>query len=225
MNLPGGRPVQAIVWRESHPGRCSENQVEPSDVALMERIRDNDEEAFATFVSRYQRRFYRLAYGYVRNHEESLDAVQEAFIKVYKARATWEPRANPFTWAYRIVANHCIDMLRKRRGNTFSLDDGGDDENRSREFVDHDAVDPLRAQVQREEGERVRLAILKLPNRQREVLILRHYEGLSLQEIAESQDCALGTVKSSLHRALGNLKGILEGQSEKAGRGETHQDV
>jgi len=51
---------------------------------------------------------------------------------------------------------------------------------------------------------------MRLPDRQREVLILRHYEGLSLQEIAEAQDCALGTVKSSLHRALANLKELLQ---------------
>jgi len=57
----------------------------------------------------------------------------------------------------------------------------------------------------------MREAIGKLPARQREIIVLRHYEGLSLQEIAEAQACALGTVKSSLHRALANLKVILEG--------------
>jgi RNA polymerase sigma-70 factor (ECF subfamily) len=185
--------------------------VEPSDVALMARVQDDDEEAFATFVSRYQRRFYRLAYGYLHNHDETLDAVQEAFIKVYRARASWEPRANPFTWAYRIVANHCIDMLRKRRSDTYSIDED-DDDGRARDIEDKDAVNPLGAQVQREEAERVREAILMLPDRQREILILRHYEGLSLQEIAEAQECALGTVKSSLHRALANMKGFLEGR-------------
>ena len=193
--------------------------MEPSDVALMERVRDDDEEAFATFVSRYQRRFYRLAYGYLHEHEEALDAVQESFIKVYRARASWEPRANPFTWAYRIVANHCIDMLRKRRGDTYSLDDETDD-GRSRQIEDTAAEDPLRAQVRREEAEQVREAIMLLPDRQREVLILRHYEGLSLQEIAEAQDCALGTVKSSLHRALGNLKDLLTKQGRPA-----HEDL
>lgn len=189
--------------------------MEPSDVALMERVRDDDEAAFATFVSRYQRRFYRLAYGYLHEHEESLDAVQEAFIKIYRARATWEPRANPFTWAYRIVANHCIDMLRKRRGDTYSLDQENED-GRTRQIEDTGADNPLDVQVRREEAEQVREAIMRLPDRQREVLILRHYEGLSLQEIAEAQDCALGTVKSSLHRALANLKDLLAQQGGSA---------
>ena len=184
--------------------------VEPTDVALMARIQEGHEEAFGIFVDRYQKRFYRLAYGYLHEQEEALDAVQEAFIKIYRARATWEPRANPFTWAYRIVANHCIDILRKRRGGTYSIDDG--EEGETREIHDRTAIDPLQAQVDREEAEIVRDAISKLPARQREILILRHYEGLSLQEIAEAQSCALGTVKSSLHRALANLKAILEGR-------------
>ena len=187
--------------------------MEPTDAALMARIQEGDEEAFADFVTRYQRRFYRLSYGYLHNHEESLDAVQDAFIKIYRARATWEPRAAPFTWAYRIVANHCIDMLRKRRGGVYSIDDTEDGE--TRDIHDKAAVDPLRAQMHREEADVIRDAISKLPARQREIIVLRHYEGLSLQEIAEAQNCALGTVKSSLHRALANLRGILEGEGRQ----------
>ena len=183
--------------------------VDATDAALMARIQDDDEDAFATFVSKYQRRFYRLAYGYLRSHEEAMDADQEAFIKIHRARATWEPRANPFTWAYRIVANHCIDMLRKRRGDHYSIDDD-EEKGGSHQLKDEKAVDPLGAQVQREEAEEVREAIRRLPARQREILVLRHYEGLSLQEIADAQACALGTVKSSLHRALANLREILE---------------
>ncbi len=182
--------------------------VDATDAALMARIQEDDEDAFATFVSRYQRRFYRLAIGYLRDHEEALDAVQESFIKIHRARATWEPRANPFTWAYRIVANHCIDMLRKRHGTHYSIDD--DEDGRSHELQDAKAVNPLDAQVRREEAIEVREAIMMLPARQREIIILRHYEGLSLQEIAEAQQCALGTVKSSLHRALAHLKEIIE---------------
>lgn len=187
--------------------------MEPTDAALMARIQEGDEEAFTIFVSRYQRRFFRLAYSYLHNQEEALDAVQEAFIKIYRGRASWEPRATPFTWAYRIVANHCIDLLRKRRGDTWSIDDT--EEGETRDIHDRAAVDPLHAQVEREEAVLMRAAIAKLPVRQREIIVLRHYEGLSLQEIAEAQSCALGTVKSSLHRALANLKEILEGTGRK----------
>ncbi len=184
--------------------------MEPTDVELMARIQRDDEAAFTEFVSRYQRRFYRLAYGYLHDHEESLDAVQDAFIKIYRARNTWEPRANPYTWAYRIVANQCVDLLRKRKGfAATSLDDEESSERRT--LADTSAVDPLEFQVAREQRQRVMEAVLMLPPRQREIIMLRHYEDLSLQEIAEVQGCALGTVKSSLHRAIASLKGILEG--------------
>ncbi len=184
--------------------------MEPTDVELMARIQEDDEGAFSQFVDRYQKRFYRLAFGYLRDHDEALDAVQEAFIKIYRARRTWEPRANPFTWAYRIVANQCVDLLRKRRGQAAgSLDD--EDSYAARTLADTKTVDPLLLQIRREEREKVMEAVLRLPRRQREIIMLRHYEDLSLQEIAEVQGCALGTVKSSLHRAVSSLRGILEG--------------
>ena len=193
--------------------------MEPTDVELMVRIQADDESAFSQFVNRYQRRFYRLAYGYLHEHEESLDAVQEAFIKIYRARRSWEPKANPFTWAYRIVANQCVDLLRKRKGfAASSLDDEESPE--ARTLADESAVDPLELQVQKEQKQRIMNAVLMLPPRQREIIMLRHYEDLSLQEIAEVQGCALGTVKSSLHRAIASLKGILE-----TGRAASRENV
>jgi len=197
--------------------RAAEKSLELTDADLMARIQQDDEGAFGQFVHRYQRRFYRLAFGYLHDHDESLDAVQEAFIKIYRARRTWEPRANPYTWAYRIVANQCVDLLRKRKGySASSLDDEESSEGRT--LADSATVDPLLLQVRKEERQRVMEAILQLPTRQREIIMLRHYEDLSLQEIAEVQGCALGTVKSSLHRAIASLKGLL--QERKAGTRE-----
>ncbi len=185
--------------------------MDPTDVDLMVRIQKDDEGAFSQLVDRYQRRFYRLAYGYLRDHEEALDAVQEAFIKIYRARGSWEPKANPFTWAYRIVANQCVDLLRKRKGIQVSLDE--EDSHEARTLTDPRTADPLIVQVNREERERIMEAVLMLPPRQREIIILRHYEDMSLQEIAEVQGCALGTVKSSLHRAVATLKEIMIGKA------------
>ena len=183
--------------------------MEPTDAELMVAIQRDDEAAFAEFVRRYQRKFYRLAYGYLHQHEEALDAVQESFIKIHRARRTWEPRANPYTWSYRIVANLCVDMIRKRKGQmATSLDD--EETGLGRTLADAGTVDPLKLQIDHEERSKVMAAVLKLPPRQREIIMLRHYEDMSLQEIAEAQGCALGTVKSSLHRAIASLKTILE---------------
>lgn len=191
--------------------------MELTDAELMVAIQRDDEAAFGEFVRRYQRKFYRLAYGYLHQHEEALDAVQEAFIKIYRARRTWEPRANPYTWSYRIVANLCVDMIRKRRGQmAASLDD--EETGLGRTLADAGTVDPLKLQIDDEERSKVMAAVMKLPPRQREIIMLRHYEDMSLQEIAEAQGCALGTVKSSLHRAIASLKTILE-RGEASNRG------
>lgn len=191
--------------------------MELTDAELMVAIQKDDEAAFAEFVRRYQRKFYRLAYGYLHQHEEALDAVQESFIKIYRARRTWEPRANPYTWSYRIVANLCVDLIRKRRGQAAtSLDD--EETGLGRTLADVATVDPLKLQLDDEERGKVMAAVLKLPPRQREIIMLRHYEDMSLQEIAQVQGCALGTVKSSLHRAIASLKTILE-RGEASSRG------
>ena len=179
----------------------------------MEAVQRDEPGAFERFVHRYQRRFYRIAVRYLRDHEFALDAVQEAFVKIYYARARWEPRAQPFTWAYRIVANHCIDLLRKKgKTPTESLDD--EDNPHARTLEDPKALDPERAVGLGELGEVLRRALDELPSPQREILIMRHFEEMSLQEIADARSCPLGTVKSALHRATHSLRLRLQGAEE-----------
>jgi len=177
------------------------------DVLLMRAIQADEARAFEEFVRRYQKRFYRIAMGYLRDHDESLDAVQGAFIRVYRARERWTPQAQPFTWSYRILVNHCIDLIRKRRlRDTDSLDDESIAE---RDLADRTTASPFAASAGAELGIAIREAVAALPDRQREIFSLRHFEQMSLQEIAEVQGCALGTVKSSLHRAVMTLRGQL----------------
>lgn len=182
--------------------------MERSDRELMEAVQRDEPGAFEAFVQQYQRRFYRVAFRYLREHQVALDAVQEAFIKIYQARSRWEPRAQPFTWAYRIVTNHCIDVLRKEsKHKAESLDD--DESTLPRILEDPKAVNPDRALQVQELGGKVREALEQLPEQQKEILILRHFEEMSLQEIADLRGCPLGTVKSALHRATRSLKRIL----------------
>lgn len=183
--------------------------MEPTDKELMEAVQRDEPVAFEQLVQRYQRRFYRVAFRYLREHHSALDAVQEAFIKIHQARHRWEPRAQPFTWAYRIVTNHCIDRLRKEsKHQSESLDD--DDSALPRTLEDPSAESPERAVRRRELGDAVRRALEKLPDPQKEILMLRHFQEMSLQEIAEFKGCPLGTVKSALHRATQSLKVVLE---------------
>lgn len=187
--------------------------MESTDRELMEAVQRDEPGAFERFVHRYQRRFYRVAMRYLRDHEFALDAVQEAFVKIHRARARWEPRAKPFTWAYRIVANHCIDLLRKEGKATLeSLDD--EESGVARSLEDTRSPDPERSVGLGELGDLLREAMDELPENQREILMMRHFEDMSLQEIAEAKDCPLGTVKSTLHRATRTLRERLEGAEE-----------
>ncbi len=182
--------------------------MELTDKEMMEAVQRDEPGAFERFVQQYQRRFYRVAYRYLREHQAALDAVQEAFMKIHQARHRWEPRAQPFTWAYRIVSNHCIDLLRKEtKHKAESLDD--EDSALTRVLVDTKEIAPDRALQKKEMGDRVRQALEQLPEPQKEILVLRHFEEMSLQEIADHRGCPLGTVKSALHRATRSLKQVL----------------
>lgn len=181
--------------------------MEPDDFSLMEGVRTDREGAFERFVERYQRRLYRLAYGYLRHHEDALDAVQEAMVKIYVARRRYRPDSHPFTWASRILVNHCIDRIRQRRARpTESLDRARDDGSGGAALEGIARDDPHREIVSRDIRRGVEQAIAALPDRQREVFVLRHFEELSLEEIAAALGCALGTVKSSLHRAAAAVR-------------------
>ena len=185
--------------------------MEQDDFALMEEVKNDREAAFEALVRRYQRRLYRLAYGYLRNHEDALDAVQEALVKIYLARGAYRPSAHPFTWAARILANHCIDLLRHRRIRpTESLDAAREDTEGRATLHLVSREEPQQARQERRElGRALNRAIFSLPRNQREIFMLRHFGDLRLEEIAAARGCALGTVKSSLHRAAAAIRDYL----------------
>jgi len=185
--------------------------VEQDDFALMDGVKNDREGAFEALVRRYQKRLYRLAYGYLRNHEDALDAVQEALVKIYLARGAYRPSARPFTWVARILANHCIDVLRHRRIRPTESLDAAQEETEGRaplHLVSQEEAPPAR-QERRELGRALNKAIFSLPRNQREIFMLRHFGDLRLEEIAAARGCALGTVKSSLHRAAAAIRDSL----------------
>jgi RNA polymerase sigma-70 factor, ECF subfamily len=185
--------------------------VEADDFALMQQVQDDRPGAFEALVDRFQRRLYRLACGYLRNQADALDAVQETFVKIYQARASYRPSAHPFTWASRILANHCIDQLRHRRVRPEESLEARVQDGAARVADTLPSRDeaPHAQQERRELARLLREAIDTLPLRQREIFMLRHFGDMRLEEIAAARGCALGTVKSSLHRAATAIRGYL----------------
>jgi RNA polymerase sigma-70 factor (ECF subfamily) len=95
------------------------------DLSLVEAAQAGDTKAFKILMQRYQRKIYAVAYGFLRNQEDALDVVQDSFIKVHRYIAKFEGNSSFYTWLYRIVANLCIDHLRRaRRQRDVAFDDG-----------------------------------------------------------------------------------------------------
>jgi RNA polymerase sigma-70 factor, ECF subfamily len=182
-----------------------------SDTAedLMKQVQQGDMYAYQELIRRYQKKAYRVIGTYVHDPQDAMEVLQDTFLKVYTARLTWENRFSFAGWLYRIAINASIDRYRKSdRGRTSSLEDVMETQLHQSATVNstEDPLDRLR------QGERRRLledAVRRLPRRQREVVSLRFFGDLRLEEIASMLDCPLGTVKSNLHKAVLGLKGML----------------
>jgi RNA polymerase sigma-70 factor (ECF subfamily) len=179
-----------------------------SDRALMGRLAAGDREALAPLMERHHRRLYRIALGYLRDPDEAMDAVQETFVKAYQAAARWDGAAEVAPWLTRIAINHAIDRYRSGR-RRLRAEAPLETDGQPRPIA-ADAPSPERAVLGREIGERIAVALRTLPERHRAVFVLRHVEELSLEEIARTLGMSLGTVKSSLHRAVHRLRERLE---------------
>ena len=149
------------------------------------------------------------------NREDALDLSQEIFVKVFQALSRYNPEFKFSTWLFRIAGNAAIDHLRKRRPRTVPLEQpdqsGGHGRVSTFEYKSHD-LDPYGELRNSERGRAINLAIARLPPEFRELITLRHFVGLSYEEIAEIKEMPLGTVKNKLFRARAVLKEWLAGE-------------
>src|ERR671911_1508433 len=180
--------------------------MEPSDRELMARLAAGDRDALDPLMDRHHRRIYRVALSYLRDPDAALDVVQETFVKAFQNAARWDTRSEVAPWLTRIGINQAIDRyrrVRRRRVSEEPLDDGPGDHDRR---WSDGAPSPERQAIGRELGARIAGALRGLPERQRAIVVLRHYDDMTLEEIAETLGLSLGTVKSSLHRAIHRLR-------------------
>jgi len=176
----------------------------PSDRELMQRLGAGDREALAPLMERHSKRVYRIALSYLRDPDEALDAVQDTFVKAFQAAARWDTTSEVVPWLMRIAVNHSIDRYRrdKRRGAYHTPLVEGDHDER----IATDDLSPERRAHGKQLGEKIERALRTLPDGHRAVFVLRHYDGMSLEEIAHTLQLSIGTVKSSLHRAVHRLR-------------------
>jgi RNA polymerase sigma-70 factor (ECF subfamily) len=178
------------------------------DVRLMLRLQQGDRAALGLLLQRNAGRVLALAYRYLGDRAAAEDVVQETFLKVFQARERYRPDAAFHAYLLRIATNVCLSQLRKRRG--VSLDAGGDDdEGRRNDPADPGAPVPGKALADGEVAERVRAAVLQLPERQRLAILLNKFEGLDYQQVADQLGLTTQATKSLLHRARMALKDAL----------------
>jgi RNA polymerase sigma-70 factor, ECF subfamily len=190
---------------------------EPSDLDLIGRFGSPDPNvrasAFTQLFERHRQRAFELAYRVLGDAGLASDAVQEAFLAVYKKGARFQARAQFTSWLYRVVLNHSIDLQRRERrhkhrplvSRTTADGEGGETLP-----VPDDRSNPEAAAHETERARRVREATSQLSPKLAEVVILRYPQGHSYEEIGEILGLPSGTVKSRLNRAHAALRELLD---------------
>jgi len=181
-----------------------------SDIDLMLSLKKGDKRAMSALVERYEKPLVNFLFRMIGNVDEAEDLFQEAFLRVLRAARNYEPKAAFSTWLYTIARNLCLDRLKKIRGLPMvSLEGRPDDEAQIRDALPARIRDPAEAAATAEMTRVVRGALMKLPPKKREVLVLRIYQGLPYGEIARVVNAPLGTVKYRIHDAMKSLADIV----------------
>ena len=169
------------------------------------------EPAYRELLARYERPVFSLVYRMVRDRALAEDLAQEAFVRAFNAIDTYKTSYKFSNWILKIANNHAIDHLRKRKLDTVSIDGSPharteDEISRSRVVIESRDENPHEYVEHKELGSQIERAIGDLREDYRTVIVLRHVEGHAYDEIAEIMDLPLGTVKTYLHRARGELR-------------------
>ena len=165
------------------------------DRLLVDAARAGDAAAFAELVHRHQERVYRVALRMLGSDADAQDVAQETFVRAWGSLRRFRGDSTVQSWLYRIVTNQCLSLLGARRGVApLREGDGRTDER-----------DPAWVVTQHETMDAVSAAVARLPAGQRSALVLRAYEGLSYEEVAEVLGIGLGAAKSRIHRARADV--------------------
>ena len=182
---------------DTQTARAQEAASQPGfmlEALLMARLALGDMAALSELVQRHQQRAWQLAYRVTGRRDMADDIVQDAFLRVLRSAAAYQPSAAFSTWLYRIVSNLCLDALRRPRLAPLPVESPG-----SGRISCHEVESAERAAaVQRE--------VAALPDRQRLALVLHRFDGLSLSQIGQALGCSVSAVESLLTRAYAQLR-------------------
>lgn len=179
--------------------------MEPSETELVDRARSGDDEAFRLLVERHSRGVFRAAYRVTGNSADADDVVQETFLRAYRALGTFDARASITTWLNRIAINCSLDLIdsRGRRESRHTHPD-------TLSGVASTAASPDRIALGSEMQRAIAQAMEQLSGNERTAFVLRHFEGMPLEEIGQILGIRLSATKNTVFRAVRKLREQLQ---------------
>ena len=187
--------------------------MELTDRTFVARVRAGDADAYRVLVERHGRALFRLAFRMTGNQQDAEDVVQESFLRAYRQISKFDERASFGTWLYRIAANCSLDLVRSRKRRSEHQPLLGD----SPAEVDDPVLSlpstdptPERAALSSEVRDRLAEAMNELSATERTAFVLRHFEGMRIEEVSRVLECQPGAAKHSVFRAVQKLRRALE---------------
>ncbi|HTZ32507.1 MAG TPA: sigma-70 family RNA polymerase sigma factor [Methylomirabilota bacterium] len=189
--------------------------LETSDAEAVERTLHGERDAYRVLVERHSRNVFRMAYRMTGNQQDAEEVVQEAFLRAYQKLRQFEGQANFGTWVYRIAANYAIDRIRARNAEQSRR------QQPSRPQEDGLEIDPManakdmapspeRLAASAEMAERMKEALDMLSPAERTAIVMRHWEGCAIEEIAAVLKSNTNATKNTVFRAVAKLRKALE---------------
>lgn len=184
--------------------------MEESDAAAIALARAGDSDGFRILVERYSRGVFRVAYRMTANEFDAEDVVQETFLRAFKQLASYESRSAFSTWLFRIAANYSLDLLRSRRRHQ---DRHASTDSEGADLLDRVSTPdpaPDRLYYSTEMKQKLHAAMAQLTEQERTAFVLRHFEGMSIEQIGEVLTIGTSATKNSIFRAVRKLRENLE---------------
>src|SRR6476469_6113667 len=192
-----GEDVRAVTVRETDTGPADvTNMAEFSEADLVAACLDGRRGAFDLIVERYRRPVYQICYRFMGNHEDASDLSQEVFLRAFRGLKNFKGGSTLGTWLHRIAVNTSLNRLALKTPRTEPIDETQHVDTRTESASDRLLRD--------ERAVKVRAALARLPKKQRAALILRTYQDLSHQEVAEVLGTSVGAAKANVFHALQN---------------------
>ncbi|HYI11899.1 MAG TPA: sigma-70 family RNA polymerase sigma factor [Thermoanaerobaculia bacterium] len=175
------------------------------DIELIDKVRNGDDDAFRLLVERHSRAIYRSAWRITGNGADADDVVQETFLRAYRALGTFDSRATFTTWLHRIAINCSLDLIDSRKRREGRIDHGED----LGTVASRDAS-PDRIVLGAEMQKAIAQAMAELTGNERTAFVLRHFEGMPLEEIGQILGTRLNATKNTVFRAVKKLRQQLQ---------------